>query len=95
MSTIAQEWIKTGEARGEARGRSAGLVEGEARGEVRGEVRGRAKALLQLLEARFGAVSEGVRTRVLCASPSELDTWLGAVLDARDLDAVFGGESTH
>ena len=91
MSTIAQEWIKTGEARG----RSAGLVEGEARGEVRGEVRGRAKALLQLLEARFGAVSEGVRTRVLCASPSELDTWLGAVLDARDLDAVFGGESTH
>ena len=95
MSTIAQEWIKTGEARGEARGevrgRSAGLVEGE----VRGEARGRAKALLQLLEARFGAVSEGVRTRVLSASPRELDTWLGAVLDARDLDAVFGGESTH
>ena len=87
MSTIAQEWIKTGEARGEARGRSAGLAEGEAQG--------RAKALLQLLEVRFGTVSEGVRTRVLSASPRELDTWLGAVLGARDLDAVFGGKSTH
>ena len=46
-------------------------------------------------DALFGAISEGVRTRVLSASPSEPDTWLGAVLDARDLDAVFGGESTH
>ena len=87
MSTIAQEWIKTGEARGEARGRSAGLAEGEARG--------RAKALLQLLEMRFGAVPEGVQTRVLAASPCELETWIGGVLDARDLDAVFRDGSTH
>ena len=87
MSTIAQEWIKTGEARG----RSAGLVEGEARGEARG----RAKALLQLLEMRFGAVPEGVQARVLAASLSDLETWNGAVLDAGDLDAVFRDGSTH
>ena len=69
MNTIAEQWLKEGEARGEARTRSAILV--------------------RLLKRRFGRLPAGVRKRIDGASQDQLDTWLDAVLDAPEWEAVF------
>ena len=69
MDTIAEQWLKEGEARGEARARSA--------------------ILSRQLRHRFGRLPAGVRKRIDGASEDQLDTWLDAVLDAPELEAVF------
>ena len=56
-----------------------------------GEARGRAETLLRLLERRFGAVPESVRTWVAERSASEVDAWLGAP----SLEAVFGDDPAY
>jgi predicted transposase/invertase (TIGR01784 family) len=54
-----------------------------------GRAEGEAKALLKLLHAKFGAVSEEVVTRVQTASIEDLDLWFDRALVAEALDAVF------
>ena len=62
-----------------------GLAEGEARGEVTGT----AKALALLLEKRFGAIPQTVHERLFAADMASIETWLGRVLNAPDLQSVF------
>lgn len=87
MSTVAEEWIK----RGEARGKQLGLMEGEARGEARGK----AALLLRLIERRFGPAPETVRARISAADSADLDAWADSAIDAPSLDDVFGANGTH
>jgi predicted transposase YdaD len=62
---------------------------GKAEGEATGAVRGTAKALALLLERRFGALPDAVRKRLFAADIASIETWLGRVLDAPDLQSVF------
>ena len=79
MLTVAEEWMK----------------EGEARGLVQGRAEGKAETLLRLLERRFGAVPEDARARILAAPVRDLDAWFDASVSASDLDDVFGNDAGH
>ena len=63
---------------------------GELRGELRGRAQGRALTLLELLEARFGAVPSKAREQILAADEPTLTTWTARVLSAPTLDDVLG-----
>ena len=62
METMAQEWIKEGEAKGKKEGIDIGKKEGIQIGEERGEARGKLIAqrqiMVQLLHHRFPIPSE-------------------------------------
>ena len=81
MSTVAEAWVREGEARGRA--------EGEARGRTEGKAEGKAETLLRLLRRRFGPVPGSARARVAVGSAAEIDVWLDALLDAQSLTEVF------
>jgi putative YhgA-like transposase/uncharacterized protein DUF4351 len=55
-----------------------------------GMAKGQASALARLLEKRFGAVPSGIRERISSADRASLENWLERVLDAPDLQSVFG-----
>ena len=65
-------------------------AEGEAKGEARGLAKGEAKSLTRLLERRFGPLPAAVKARVDGADLDQLDVWIDRVLDAKNLNAVFG-----
>ena len=77
MSTVAEAWVREGEAKGEAKGKAQGRAEGKA------------ETLLRLLQRRFGPVPESARSRVAVGSAAEIDAWLDALLDAQSLTDVF------
>lgn len=57
--------------------------------------RGKAEGLTRIMERRFGPLSQTVRDRITVAGPEELDAWLDRVLDADNLEAMFGGTDQH
>ena len=57
------------------------LAEGKAEGE--------AKALLRLIEKRFGPISSALRERIMAADPASVEQWFDRAIDAPDLEAVF------
>jgi len=59
------------------------------KGLAEGEARGTAQALALLLERRFGAIPAAVQDRLFAADMACIETWLGRVLDAPDLQSVF------
>ena len=61
-----------------------------AEGEARGIAKGEAKSLTRLLERRFGPLPAAVKARVDGADLDQLDVWIDRVLDAKNLNAVFG-----
>ena len=66
------------------------LAEGIAEGEARGEARGEAKALIRLLEKRFGQLPTDTRERVLAADTSSIEMWLDRLMEAPSLEVLFG-----
>jgi predicted transposase YdaD len=68
---------------------------GEERGEQRGEVKGQAKALLLVLERRYGPLPSDLHRRVSEAKAAQLEVWLERAADGATLDAVFGEPSKH
>ena len=64
-------------------------------GLTRGRAEGKAELLLQLMERRFGEVSETVRSRVSGASTDELEAWGDALLEAASLDEVIARALRH
>jgi len=61
-----------------------------AQGKAEGKAEGEAKALLRVLERRFGAVPARVREVVSTAGTDELEGWLDKAIDAPSIEAVFG-----
>ena len=64
-----------------------GWIEGWRKGWMEGRVEGE---LARLLEKRFGDIPSGVRERISTADLPSLESWLERVLDAPDLQSVFG-----
>jgi hypothetical protein len=52
---------------------------------------GQREVLLRLLTERFGSLPAGITQRVGRASRSELERWVGRILEAASLDDVFAG----
>ena len=71
------------------------IAENKAEWLAEGKAEGKAETLVKLLERRFGPVSHDVKGRILGASVTDLETWLDAILDARNLDAVFANTVPH
>jgi predicted transposase YdaD len=57
--------------------------------EAIGEARGQARALLRLLEKRFGTVSLRLRERIAMADVASIEAWFERALDVHDLNSVF------
>ena len=57
--------------------------------EAIGEARGEAKALILLLEKRFGQVTSDLRQRIFASDIAIIEGWLHRTLEARDLQSVF------
>ena len=70
------------------RGREQGRLEGREEGRQEGREEGRRRLLLDLLEAKFGRLSETVIARVEALSPQELDRVGRDILTAPTLDAL-------
>jgi predicted transposase/invertase (TIGR01784 family) len=64
--------------------------EGLQRGRTEGRTEGEASALTRVLEKRFGGVPSRVREHILSADLASIQTWLERVIDAPDLQSVFG-----
>ncbi len=64
-------------------------AEGRAEGEAKGRAEGRAASLSRLLAQRFGPLPASAQLRIRTADIDTLDRWLGRLLSAPDLDAVF------
>lgn len=77
MGHFTQEF----EARGHAKGLAKGRTEGEARGE--------AKALIRLLEKRFGEVTSDQRDRIFASDIASIEAWFDCALEASDLQSIF------
>ena len=65
------------------------LAEGEAKGEAVGEARGEAKALIRLVEKRFGPLPTDIRERVLSADATSIEAWLDRLMDVPSLEMLF------
>jgi hypothetical protein len=59
-------------------------------GREQGHREGEAAVVCRLLTRRFGTLSPEVRTRVMQATPEDLEHWSDRLLDAVTLDEVFG-----
>ncbi|RCK78694.1 MAG: putative transposase [Candidatus Ozemobacter sibiricus] len=68
--------------------RQEGLEEGLEKGLEKGRER-MAKAILRLIEQKFGPLNEADRRRILEASEEQLDTWADRILDAATLEQIF------
>ena len=77
MGHFSQEFFAEGEAKGRAEGRAEGEVAGEA------------KALIRLLEKRFGVVPSHLRERISSANAASIEVWLDRTLEAPDMTSVF------
>ena len=85
MSIAAREW--------KAEWKAEGVLEGKREGILEGARAGRVGALLQILERRFGPLSEETRLRISAATVSQIDAWFDRAIDAPALGAVF--DSAH
>ena len=64
--------------------------EGKATGIAQGEAKGEAKALIRLVERRFGPLPADLRARVLAADAATIETWLDHLMEAPNLGVLFG-----
>ena len=75
------------------------IAEGRAIGEAeelaKGQAKGQTKTIIRYLGRRFGPASPDAEGWILAASATDLETWLDAILDARDLEAVFAHDLPH
>ncbi len=74
MSIAAEEW----------------KAEGIQIGQAMGKAEGKADMLLRQLRRRFDSLPEAVAAKVRNASEDQLNEWADNILDARNLDMVFG-----
>lgn len=65
------------------------FADGVAKGRAEGEVAGEAKALLRLLEKRFGVVPSHLRERISNADAASIEAWLDGAIEASDMPSIF------
>ena len=65
------------------------FAEGEAKGRAEGEVAGEAKALIRLLEKRFGVVPSHLRERISGADAASIEAWIDRAVEASDMPSIF------
>lgn len=83
-----EEGRQLGLEQGLEKGLMQGLGKGLQQGLQQGRQEGQAALLTLQLTQRFGALPTEVADRVAAASPSQLQSWAAAILDARTLDEV-------
>jgi flagellar biosynthesis/type III secretory pathway protein FliH len=69
--------------------REEGLQKGRQEGREDGVRLGSARALLKLLQKRFGPLAAAVQTQVNTAPLAQIEAWFDHVIDAPSLDAVL------
>jgi hypothetical protein len=52
-------------------------------------VAGEAKALIRLLEKRFGVVPSHLRERISSADAASIETWFDRAIEASDMLSIF------
>ena len=71
------------------------LAQEREQGRAEGTAEAKAETLLRLLDRRFRSVPEPYHAQVLAADATQLDTWIDAVLDAENIEAVFERPTAH
>jgi hypothetical protein len=71
------------------------IEKGTQQGIQQGVQQGEALALLRLLAKRFGALPAEITTRIAAASRQEIESWFDQAIDAKRLDDVFDGATSH
>ena len=64
-------------------------------GKAAGIAEGKADTFLRLARLKFGDLSSVQAEQVRSASPEQLDSWLEALLTARDITVVLGARARH
>ena len=64
-------------------------------GKAAGITEGKADTFLRLARLKFGELSSAYTEQVRNASPDQLDSWLEALLTARDIDGILGERTRH
>jgi len=99
MTRFGQQHFDDGMAKGIQQGPNEGRMERWIEGWIQGWIEGWRKGwmegrvegeLARLLEKRFGDIPSGVRERISTADLPSLESWLERVLDAPDLQSMFG-----
>jgi predicted transposase YdaD len=67
-----------------------GRLEGRLEGRAEGRLEGRASVLQELLEDKFGPLSEEVTVRLQSATEEQASRWTKRILKADSVQAVFG-----
>ncbi|MCU0866003.1 MAG: Rpn family recombination-promoting nuclease/putative transposase [Planctomycetes bacterium] len=86
---IRQESRELGRIEGRAEGQLQGRIQGRTEGRQEGRNEGQARALLRLLERRFGPLPAAVIERVTNGSAAELDRWTDRCLDVAAPEQLF------
>lgn len=77
MGHFTQEYIAEGRAQGRAEGEAVGLVAGESR------------ALIRVLEKRFGPVPSHFRELIFAADAASIEGWIDRAVEVHDMQSVF------
>ena len=59
-----------------------------------GRTEGEAKALVRLLEKRFGPIPPSLHERIFASDVISIEAWIDRVLEARELLSVFEPKGT-
>ncbi|WP_295437531.1 hypothetical protein [uncultured Thiodictyon sp.] len=82
-------WERFAREEGLEQGRREGWQEGQQAGWQAGQQEGEAKALLRLLQAKFGPPTPDLVARVQAAEPDQIEAWLTRILTANSQHEVF------
>jgi predicted transposase YdaD len=74
---------------GKAEGKVEGKAEGKTEGLIERRMEGRVELILELLARRFGALPDGIRTRVRCAQEAQLGAVTERMLTAQTLEQAL------
>ena len=83
MTTLAAQWKQEGKTEGKAQGKAEGKAQGKAEG--------KAETVLEILEARFGAIDPARRERVMRLSTNDLSRLSARAITAATLDDALAG----
>ena len=71
------------------------IAKGVVQGREEGVIQGEQSALRRQLSRRFKMLPSWADDRINQASQTELEQWLDNILDASNIEAVFGNDTTH